>query len=258
MGIRLSKSAIGKFEQCQRCFYLQYRHGLKQPEAISSKLWKGVEGAHVAHYERHRAAGTLPPELCGKVPDGSSLYPGDKISIKAMRYWGHGLRFQVDGIEVTTALDELLQQGQGEARTFNVLDYKTKSKPTTLEATAELYQTQQDVFDMALNANGYPSDGRGFFAYLSPLTITEAAPAKDIAYDGTVMMRWNAQVIALEADHARIKKLVLAAAACLDSGLPEPNIKTVKGKKGDKLDGCPVCVYLHDREALFDSLKATA
>lgn len=261
--IRLSKSAIDKFVRCPRCFYLQYKHKLGQPDLISSKVWKGIERITQAHYERYRVARETPPNLLGMVPADAIPYQGGerKISLKDLRYWGHGLAFKVDGVLVTTALDDMLQwlcdEHAGSTR-YNIIDYKSKSKATDEESTGELYANQADIFDLAANVNGYETDGRVFFDYWYPIAAGDSEPLNPALNGdhGKTHQLWGSQVIVLKADHERAKRLVLAAAACLERALPPPTItkSTVtrgQNKGQEKVDGCPVCVYVYEREALL-------
>ena len=133
MSIRLSKSQLDKFQACAKCFWLKQRHKLGQPDMISSKVWKGVERVTIAHYEAHRLAKTTPDNLIGQVPEGAIPYQADRIDMKALRYWGKGMRFAVDGVEVSTALDDMLQFSDGNSPAsmrYAVIDYKSKSKAT--------------------------------------------------------------------------------------------------------------------------------
>lgn len=251
MAIRLSKSKLDDFVSCPRCFWLETNHKLKQPDMISSKVWKGIERVTTEHYESHRRTRTTPPNLIGQVLEGTIPYQGDRIDMKSLRYWGKGLRFMVDGVEVSTALDDMLERPVATAkggRLFNVVDYKSKSKPTDEDSTRDLYQNQADVFDLACNVNDYPTDGKVYFDYWSPLSVDAAAPAEAGLDMGQTKQTWLSQVIVLRADHDRIKKLILAAAACLESRIPEPKLKV------GKTPGCPVCVYAHDRETLMSVL----
>lgn len=247
--MRLSKSALDKFLDCPRCFYLKYKHKLDQPDMISSKAWKGIERVALCHYEKYRGLKLTPPNLVGLVPEGSIPYQGDRISLPHLRYWGKGLRFMVDGVEVSTALDDMLQRPGPDGKTvYSVIDLKSKSKETDEESTRKLYQTQADVFDLAANVNEYPTDGTVFFDYWSPLEVQDSAV-------GVTIQAWKSQVISLKADHERCKKLVLAAAACIDGPMPDPNFKVVVGKKGgEKIEGCAVCAYIFEREKILKAL----
>jgi hypothetical protein len=262
MDIRLSKSQLDKFQDCPRCFWLGQRHKLRQPDMISSKVWKGVERVTVAHYETHRKAKTTPENLIGQVPAGAIPVQLDELAMKALRYWGKGLAFKVGDVLVTTALDDMLQIPDGsqpKGSRYAVIDYKSKAKLTDEESTAQMYQNQADVFDLACNVNDYPTDGTVYFDYWSPASVEGAEPPANAGDTGFTMQRWASQVIAIKADHARIKKLVLAAAACIESKMPEPKLErsivTRGANKGaEKVDGCAVCVYLLEREELFTAL----
>ncbi len=264
MDIRLSKSQLDKFVDCPRCFWLGQRHKLKQPDMISSKVWKGVERVTTAHYQKHREDKSTPYNLIGQVPDGSIPVQFDETAMKALRYWGKGLAFKVGDVTVTTALDDMLQIPDGtqpNGSRYAVIDYKSKSKLTDEESTALMYQNQADVFDLACNVNGYPTDGTVYFDYWSPVVVEGSEPLAD-AYGHTIQ-RWASQVITLKANHERIKKLILAAAACIEGPMPEPKLTrstiTRGANKGqDKVDGCAVCVYQMDRDELFAALKITA
>lgn len=254
MSLRLSKSALDKFCQCPHCFYLKYKHKLDQPDMISSKVWKGVERVTIAHYEKHRLEKTTPTNLVGQVPAGAIPYQADRIDMKSLRYWGKGFRFEVDGVEVSTALDDMLQWPGTDGKTrYAVIDMKSKSKATDAEATIDLYQNQADVYDLAANVNGYPTDGVVYFDYSYPVAIIEATPLVPGAEvpHGLTTQFWGSQVIALKADHERVKRLVLAAAACLDSSIPGPRLKV------GKVEGCPVCTYVFDRDALMSSIDVS-
>lgn len=247
MSIRLSKSQLDKFISCPKCFWLKQRHKLDQPDMISSKVWKGIERVALAHYEVHRQVKKTPSNLIGQVPPGAIPYQADRIDMKALRYWGKGLRFTIDGVEVTTALDDMLQCGEGvgepkegDKRIYNCIDLKSKSKPTDLDSTIDLYQNQADVYDLAMNVNGYPTDGIVYFDYWYPMEVDQHMQNATAA---RTIQIWGSQVIALKADHERIKKLILEAAACLDSAMPDPS------------GTCVVCSYVKDRAELMDTLR---
>lgn len=262
--IRLSKSQLDKFVDCPRCFWLAQRHKLKQPDMISSKVWKGVERVTIQHYDAHRAAKTTPENLQGMVPPGAIPLQRDAEGMKALRYWGKGLPFKVGNILVTTALDDMLEYDLDGAKRYAVIDYKSKSKLTDEEATADMYQNQADVFDLAANINGLPTNGFVYFDYWSPVSVEGSEPPAGPGDTGSTMQKWASQVIMIKVDHERIKKLVLAAAKCIETdAMPQPNIRQVvvaRGvNKGDvRAEGCPVCIYLLDREELFASLKVGA
>jgi hypothetical protein len=126
-----------------------------------------------------------------------------------------------------------------------------------------MYQNQADVFDLACNLNKFPTDGFVYFDYWSPVSVEGAEPPESKGFHGHTMQRWASQVIKIKADHDGVKKLVRAAAACIEGPMPEPRLtRSVVARgpnKGDsKLDGCPVCVYLLDRDEVLEAMKVKA
>ena len=239
---RLSKSALEKFRACPRCFYLEKRHALKQPDGIRAGVPMGIDRVLKGHYDAHRAAKTVPPELAGQIPGG--LYPGDRIGMADLRNWRKGLTAVVEGVELSTAMDDLLFNPL--TGLYNVIDAKSKAKLTDADDTRKYYQTQASAYDLALNVNGYNTDGFCYFAYYSPVSVYVSNPSSAVPF------AWNCQVIPILANHDEIKNLLISAAACLEGPMPEPRLKV------GKAEGCPVCQYVHDRNALFETMKAPA
>lgn len=244
MSIRLSKSALEKFRSCARCFWLDKVQGLKQPEGIRSGLPMGMDRVLKGHYDAHREAGKLPPELVGHVPGG--LYDGKRISMKDLRNWRKGLSVTVeDGgfqAELSTALDDLLfDPATGR---YAMIDYKTKAKATDQAATQLYYGTQADCYDLALNANGYATWDVAYFAYYYPVNV--GADGSGIAEGGHqgVAMGWACQVVPIKPDHARAKALLIAAARCLEGKIPEAG------------EDCDYCAFVVARTNQAEPVKA--
>lgn len=234
--MRLSKSAVEKFRACPRCFYIDKHHDYKQPAGIRAGVPMGIDRVLKGHYDACREDKTVPPELVGQIPGG--LYPGDRISLKDLRNWRKGLTFVFDCYELNTAMDDLLFNPA--TGLYNVIDAKSKAKLTDEDDTRKYYQTQADAYDLALNANGYKTDGDCFFAYYSPLRVGSSAPSNEVDF------RWNCQVIKIKADHDAIKSLLVQAGKCLEGSLPAA------------AEGCEYCRFFEDRRGLFEVLKVPA
>lgn len=236
MNVRLSKSALENFNRCARCFWLEKVQEIKQPQGIRAGVPMGIDRCLKGHYDAHRATKTVPPELVGCVPGG--LYPEDRLSMKDLRNWRKGLTVAVEGFELSTALDDLLfDPATGR---YNMIDYKSKARLTDEEETRKYYQTQADASDLALNANGYPTDGATYFVYYSPVSVDASAPSPAVPF------RWNAQVIRITADHARVKDLLARAGRCLEA----PNAPAGS-------PACEQCNYLVQRRS-YDLREAPA
>jgi hypothetical protein len=229
--MRLSKSTLEEYVRCPRCWWLSKTQNLKVPDGIRAGVPMGIDRVLKGHYDAHRAAKTVPPELVGKIPGG--LYPGDRMSLADMRNWRKGLAVAVGPYELSTAFDDLLYNPA--TKLYNMFDAKSKAKLTNEEDTMRYYQTQADAYDLALNANGYPTDGWGYFAYYSPLNVAPLPVVQDVPEHTVVPFTWNCQVVRIRVDHARIRDLVARAGKCLEGKLPDPS------------ENCLTCAYIDAR-----------
>ena len=223
--IRLSKSTLEEFTRCARCWWLAKKENIKAPDGIRAGVPMGIDRVLKGHYDAFRAEGLVPPELRGKIPGG--LYDGKKISMGDLRNWRKGLAVAVGPYELSTALDDLLYDPK--TKLYNMIDYKSKAKETDEADTRKYYQTQADAYDLALNVNGYPTDGGSYFAYYAPFRVGSSAPSEEVDF------RWKCQVIRITADHARIKDLVTRAGKCLQGSMPSKNAE------------CEMCEYMDVR-----------
>ena len=160
-----------------------------------------------------------------------------------LRNWRKGLAVAVGPFELSTALDDLLFDAK--TGLYNMIDYKSKAKLTDEADTAKYYQTQADAYDLALNANGYPTDGWAYFAYYAPIGV-EAGNLTDTPDGRNFPFTWHCQVIRSKADHDRAKALTARGGECLAS----PTAPKAS-------PACETCLYLEQRNA-FDRAPSGA
>ena len=96
-----------------------------------AKIAVGIDRVLKQHYDTHRAAGTVPPELIGQIP--GALYDGKRIAMPDLRNWRKGLTVTVGPYDLSTALDDLLYDATRHC--YNMIDYKSKAKETNEEDT---------------------------------------------------------------------------------------------------------------------------
>ena len=242
--ITLSKSALEKFRTCGRCFWLEKRQGLKQPEGIRSGLPMGMDRVAKNHYDAWRAKGELPPEIREALP-GWKLYDGKRISMSDLRNWRKGLTADCgDGVTLTGALDDLLYHP--ERKVYAMLDVKTKAKATNEADTIRYYGLQAETYDGNLDANGYQTEGAALFVYYYPVDFPAAWHAEET--HGNTMMGWGVQPIWLRnLNRETPRKLARDAAAMLASDTP-PNYRP----------GCSVCDYVKQRAAIGSAIAGKA
>ena len=245
MAITLSKSALEKYRTCPRCFWLEKREGLKQPEGIRSGLPMGMDRVIKNHYDAWRAQGELPPEIREALP-GWKLYDGKRMSLSDMRNWRKGLAVDLgEGITLSGALDDLLYHP--ERKVYAMLDYKTKAKATNEADTRKYYGLQAEVYDGNLDKNGYPTEGNAIFVYYYPVDFPDNYPMT-VPTAGNTIMGWGVQPIWLTGvDREAPRKLAREAAAMLEKDAPP-----AAGQ------ACNVCNYIKERSSLGARFKAAA
>jgi hypothetical protein len=237
--ISLSPSAIGTFKDCQRCFYIEKREGLKVPRGIFPSLPGGMDATIKTFYDQHRAKGTLPPEIVGSVP--GKLY-ANQPQLNRWRFWRTGLVAVIgegaDQVRFSGAIDDILVDGEGEDALHHVLDYKTRRGAPKDGGTERYYGHQADGYGLLFEANGMRAGDRGFFAYYFP------EEQQEIALDGAPMarFRFGVEVKAIEVSVQRAEEIILAAAKCLAGSIPKPP------------PNCEVCSYGDKRRKIVEKI----
>src|SRR5262245_47999348 len=99
----LSPTTLNLFADCPRCFWLAKRKGIRRPSGPFPSLPNGMDRLLKTHFDRHRANGSVPPEL--------ARFPGrlfsDRTRLDIWRNNRRGLRCAIDGTMLMGALDDL-------------------------------------------------------------------------------------------------------------------------------------------------------
>lgn len=152
--IWLSATGIENFKRCPRCFWLQYRQGLRQPEGIVSRLANRFDSVIKRYFDLYRPQGELPPMIAGQV-EGTLQYP-----FKETYFYNYN-----DDYGLVGKLDECLVTNNG---TYTPVDHKTASSDPNERELIPAYQTQLDTYALLLEKNGHPSSGIGHLIYFYP------------------------------------------------------------------------------------------
>ena len=216
--ISLSPSKLHKFEECPSCFWNQCNKKLEF-RGIMASLPGGLDRVLKGHYDAHRKnGGALPPELMGKVPEGTKLY-GSLEEIRKFRHWKsnpHKPTIQTKSgvVSLIMAYDDLLVGPDG----ISNLDAKSKGD-VPKDDGAKYYQTQLDSYYLAGLLNGWTMTGIGYLAYYYPESYR----------DGHMAM--GCEVFGLKCDRDRVMDLIERAAACL------------KGERPASGSDCEICKF---------------
>lgn len=209
----ISPSALADFKKSPLLYWLKHHCEIVIPRGAFPSLPGGMDRVLKKHYDEHRAVGTLPPELVGKIT--GQLFP-DQAKLKKWRYYKTGLRAEVrPGLIITGALDDLLWYP--EKNLHGVIDYKTRGAAPKDGASEEYYGAQMDCYDLMLNAEGYKSTGEAVLAYYWP----DGNVAESRDHGGPIVFGFHVDTITIEANGSRAAALAIQAQDCLDGPMPK-------------------------------------
>lgn len=206
----LSHSGMEGLERCPRCFWLQYKKGIYQPEGIVSRLANRFDGVIKQYFDGYRQKGVLPPMIEGKV-EGTLQNPFKEIYFLAddKKYGNYGLKGK---------LDECLVQSDG---AHTPVDHKTSSSDPRQKDIFPAYRAQLDTYAFLLEANRKPTTGFGHLIFFYPDTSGEL-------HNGFPMVIY---IQTLETDPLRAEERMIRAIGVLESAMP------------DSSPECPFCEW---------------
>ncbi len=201
--IWFSATAIESMKRCQRCFWLEKREGIRQPEGIVSRLANRFDAVIKRYFDLYRPNGELPPMVAGQV-EGRLQYPFQE------KYWH---RFD-DRYGFYGKLDECLVTKDGR---HTPVDHKTSSSDPNTKELIPAYQFQLDAYAFLLERNGRPTTGLGHLIYFFP-------GHGERLHEGFPM---EVSVKTLRTNSASVTPQVERAVALLEGPLPDPNPECV-------------------------------
>ena len=201
--MRLSPSALSVFKDCQQCWWVEKKLGIKRPRGIFSSLPNAMDKLIKQYYDtRKRVSGLL-------FSTETFILFQDQYKLDRWRNWRTGLVATVGEHEITGAMDDLLYDP--ETKKYAVLDYKTKGSVPDVGYSEKYYQLQADCYSLMLEQNNMPVEV-AYFAYFSPIVLE---------YEHDLKMNLTIQTIKVNTINA--VKVVEAATACLEGPEPEPS-----------------------------------
>ena len=158
--IKLSPTSLNLFLECQLCFWLGKRKGIKRPPPYPYALNMAVDTLLKKEFDDYRAKGE-PHPLIVENNIQAKLFPNqDKLNqwrsnFAGIRYYDSELQATIFG-----AVDDILEFPDGK---LSPLDYKsTGSKVPTVY---DRFQLQMDVYTYLLERNGFLTPRKGYLAF---------------------------------------------------------------------------------------------
>ncbi len=197
--IWLSHTGLENLERCPRCFWLQYRKGIRQPEGIVSRLANRFDTVLKNYFNIYRPLGELPPMVDGKL-EGKLQDPfQEKHFVDIDDKYGFLGR-----------LDECLENENGE---LIPLDFKTASSDPREKEVLPAYQAQIDAYVFLLKEKNKKVTGDGYLVFFFP------DHSKKL-HTGFPMI---IHIVKLKGDPGRTAERIAKAISTLEGEMPKPN-----------------------------------
>jgi hypothetical protein len=197
--IWLSHSGIEGMRRCPRCFWLQYKKGIRQPEGIVSRLANRFDKVIKNYFDIYREIGELPPMVEGQI-EGKLEKPFTEIY-----FYHHDDKYGFYG-----KLDDCLVTQEEK---YTPIDFKTSSSDPREKEILSAYQSQLDAYSFLLEANKKKTAGIGHLIYFYPQDSKEL-------HDGFPMLVF---VQTLKTNPENAKRDLLEAIEFLEKDIPAPS-----------------------------------
>lgn len=207
--IWLSHSGIEGMRRCPRCFWLQYKKKIRQPEGIVSRLANRFDKVIKNYFDIYRESGELPPMVEGQI-EGKLEKPFTEVYF----YHHHDNKYGLYG-----RLDDCLVTAEGK---YTPVDHKTSSSdPRKKEEVLPAYQNQLDTYAFLMEINKKKTTGIGHLIYFHPQDGEKL-------HQGFPMLVF---VQTLKTNPENARKGLLEAIEVLEKDIPQPS------------EDCPFCSW---------------
>ncbi|PIR83583.1 hypothetical protein COU18_02775 [Candidatus Kaiserbacteria bacterium CG10_big_fil_rev_8_21_14_0_10_51_14] len=232
---RLSRSKIGLFQECPRCFYIDNKLGTARPPGYPFSLNSAVDTLLKKEFDIHRVGKTAHP-LMEQYGVDAVPFQHPKMDIWRETFKGIDYQHPATGFTISGAIDDVWVTPHGE---LIIVDYKATSKDEKIEVLDkdwhEGYKRQMEVYQWLFRQNGFKVADTGYFVY--------ANASKDKkAFDG--LLEFEVTLVPHKGDDSWMENTLLDIKKTLDSENLPP--------------AAPACDYCMYREAVGKKMIAFA
>ncbi len=158
--INLSPNSLNLYLECQACFYLDKKLGIRRPPPYPYALNSAVDALLKEEFDSYRKR-REPHPLLEENKINANLFPNQKLldqwrdNFQGIRYYDKDLKATLFG-----AVDDVLEFEGGK---LAPLDYK--STGSKVANVYDRFQIQLDAYTFLLEKNGYKTNRKGYLAF---------------------------------------------------------------------------------------------
>jgi len=232
---KLSRSKIDLFIDCQRCFFLSERYGIKRPKFPPFTLNIAVDALLKKEFDIYRSKGQKHPLMKSYGVDAIPYHHKD-INIWRENFVGIRFHDKESSLLVFGAIDDVWINSKEE---LVVVDYKATAKDSKIEKLDDSrwhnqYRRQMEVYQWLLKKNGFKTSSTGYFMYLNGKKDSKA-------FDGK--LEFDISLISYVGDSSWMDNTLKDIKKCLVSGDIPP-----------MGDNCEYCDYRETSGKVFQNI----
>jgi len=211
--IHLSPNSLNLFLECPFCFWLDKKHGIKQPPPYPYALNSAVDILLKEEFDSYRAKG-MPHPLISYNKISARLFPNQSIlnewrdNFKGIRYYD-----QLMGATLFGAVDDILEFPDGK---LAPLDYK--STGSSVPNVYDRFQLQMDIYTFLLEKNGFQTPRKGYLAFY---VVNKTEGFKD-------RLPFRKELHEIDTDSSYVQELFDDAVKVLKSDVPPLHSETCR------------------------------
>jgi PD-(D/E)XK nuclease superfamily len=216
---KLSRSKLELFTECQRCFWLDVKKGVKRPQGPPFTLNNAVDYLLKEEFDRHRAAASRHPVM-EKFKIDAVPFQHAELNKWRHNFTGVQVHHAASGLMIYGAVDDVWVNPKGE---LIVVDYKaTGAKEHKIY---DSYGRQMEIYQWLLQQNGFSVSPVGYFVFAR---VNKA----DGFGNGDAALAFDLFVEPYAGDNTWVEHTVMNARKALDKeDIPESGAN------------CPYCSY---------------
>jgi RecB family exonuclease len=217
--IKVSRSKLELFTDCQRCFWLDIKQGVKRPPGFPFTINNAIDSLLKAEFDVHREKGTK-HAVMEKFEIDAIPFAHENLSKWRHNFTGVQFQHEATGFLVYGAVDDVWVNPDGE---LIVVDYKaTGAKQHQIY---DSYRRQMEIYQWLLRQNKFDVSSTGYFVF--------AQVNKGGGFgNGTAALSFDLYIEPLAGDDSWVEATILNAKRCYDKTKPPEATPT-----------CDYCLY---------------
>lgn len=204
---KLSRSKLENFTRCQRCFYLDRRLGIGQPQGPPFLLNSAVDELLKKEFDRHRKDKTK-HKICEQFGIDAIPLDHERLDIWRHNFAGLETLHEPTNLLIFGAVDDIWVNPAGE---WIVVDYKATSKRAEISLDTKWgagYKRQLEIYQWILKQNGEPVTSTAYIVYCNNILDRD---------DFDNRLEFEVSLFKHEGDTSWVEPKIREAHTCLNS-----------------------------------------